>query len=69
MVVTRKQALSSGWREKLSPWNDYWPMIIDLFLEDGFEDTVLVAPKRKKNFTRLRDGLMELRDLGVAESE
>lgn len=68
VVVTRELALRNGWREKLSAWNDYWPFVIDLFLEDEEEDTVLVAPKgkAKKQFTELLNGIDELCELGVA---
>jgi len=71
VVVTRERALQSGWRDRLSAANTHWPFVIDLFLEDGEPDIVLVAPKRKRkrDFTRLLDGLIELRQVGVAEPD
>jgi len=69
--VTRERALRSDWRERLSPTNTYWPMVIDLFLQDGQPDVVLVAPKRKPKriFKSLLEGLDELRRLEVAEPD
>ncbi len=68
VVVTRENAIRPDWREKLSSWNDYWPFVIDLFLEDEEEDIVLVAPKGKpkKQFTESLNGINELCDIGVA---
>lgn len=71
VVVTRKRALSDGWREKISPSNKEWLFVIKLFLSDGVDDTVLVAPlgAQKKRRDELIKGLRELRDLGVAEPD
>jgi hypothetical protein len=71
VVVTREKALRSGWRERLSPSNTYWPFVIDMFVKDGEPDIVLVAPKgkRKREFTQLIEGLNELRQIGVAEPD
>jgi hypothetical protein len=71
VVVTRERALQPGWRERLSATNTHWPFVIDMFLQDGEPDIVLVAPKgkRKRDFTRLVDGLAELRQAGVAEPD
>lgn len=71
VVVTRERAMQPGWRERLSATNTHWPFVIDMFLQDGEPDIVLVAPKakRKQDFTRLLDGLVELRQAGVAEPD
>jgi hypothetical protein len=71
VVVTREKALLPGWREQLSPSNTLWPLVIDMFLEDGEPDIVLVAPKGKpkRKFTALLEGLNELRRAGVAEPD
>jgi hypothetical protein len=68
-VVTRERALQPGWQDKVSSWNKLWPFMIRLFIGDGDQDTVLVAPlgaPKEERDTLLR-GLKELRDLGVAE--
>lgn len=69
MVVTRERALASGWQEKLNPSNKLWPFMIRLFLSDGVDDAVFVAPmgapKRKRDM--LLGELHELQDLGVLE--
>ena len=71
VVVTRERALNAGWRESISSTNTLWPFMIDLFLSDGVDDTVLVAPlgAPKKKRDELISGLRELRDLGVAEPD
>ncbi|HVS37286.1 MAG TPA: hypothetical protein VMS17_17120 [Gemmataceae bacterium] len=71
VLVTREKALLPGWRERLSPENTYWPMVIGSFLQDGEPDIVLVAPKskRKGNYALYVEGLNELRRLGVAEPD
>jgi hypothetical protein len=68
-VVTREKAMRRGWRKKVHPANTFWPFVIDLFLQDGEPDIVLVAGKRHKKSRQLRDGLQNLRDLGVAEPD
>jgi hypothetical protein len=71
VVVSRERALTPGWRQGISSFNTLWPFMIDLFLSDGTEDTILVAPlsaPKKKRDDLLR-GLKELRDLGVAEPD
>lgn len=71
VVVTREKAMQREWRSKLAASNTFWPFVIDMFLEDGEPDIVLVAPKgkRKKDFVRLLDGLNDLRQAGVAEPD
>ncbi len=71
VVVTRQRALQEGWREQLSSSNTLWPFVIDLFLSDGVDDVVLVAPlgAPKPKRDRLLQGLKELRDLGVANPD
>lgn len=71
VVVTREKALRPGWREQLSSSNTLWPFVIDLFLQDGEPDRVLVAPKgkSKRRFTSILEGLNELRQVGVAEPD
>jgi hypothetical protein len=66
VVVTQKKAKQKPWRRKVPSWN-WWLGFVTTYATDG--DTVLVAPKgiAKKDFELLRDGLENLRDLGVAE--
>ena len=69
VIVTRERAMQAGWRDKVSSWNTLWPFAIRLFLDDGDQDLVLVAPlgaPKQKRDTLIR-GLKELRELGVAE--
>lgn len=71
LIVTRARALESGWRDQLSPANQLWPFMIDMFLSEGEEDLVLVgplgAPKSKRD--RLLRQLEEIRQSGVAEPD
>jgi hypothetical protein len=71
VVVTREKAICTGWRERLSNSNTYWPMVIDMFLRDGEADTVLVVPhnKPKRKVATLLEQLNELRQIGVAEPD
>lgn len=67
VVVTRERALDGSWRDKVSPSNQLYPFMIDMFLSDGEPDRVFIAPlnapKRKRD-TLLRQ-LDELRNSGV----
>ncbi len=67
VVVTREKALQGKWRELEIP--DLWKGWIELFLEDGEPDVVLVAPKRHRRYEVLLEGLKKLRDAGVAEPD
>lgn len=74
IVVTRKKALqvaTPGWEKRLDPSNKLWPFMINLFLGDGDEDTVLVAPLGAAKAKRdpLLKGLAELRAIGLAEPD
>ena len=72
VIVTREKAARKGWRRKLAPWNTWWPFVIELFLESGDSDEVLVAHRsgrREKTFPRLVAGLEDLRRVGVAEPD
>jgi hypothetical protein len=68
VVITRDRALEPSWREQLSPSNELWPFMIDMFLSDGDSDRILVAPldapKRKRDL--MLEQLDELRTVGVA---
>ena len=68
-VVTREKAIQQDWRSRISRFNTYWPYVIDMFLESGDSDIVLVAPKAKpkQEVMQLVDGLEDLRQAGVAE--
>jgi len=68
IVVTRERAIQGEWR-KLDLDKTYWQVAIELMLERGDEDVVLVAPKRAKDFKHLLRGLQLLRDAGVAEPD
>jgi hypothetical protein len=66
-ILERKCALRENWRSRVSSNCEYWINVIDLFLNDKDESTLLVAPKsgsREKQRV-MTDGLLELRDLGV----
>ena len=68
VIVTREKAMRGRFREPdLS--GSYWARAIPLFLERGDPSIVYVAPKRHRNFRELLDGLMRLRDAGVAEPD
>ncbi len=67
VIVTRAKAARGEWR-RLDLSKTYWAASLDLLLNRGDQDVVLVAPKRNKTkFSALLDGLKMLRDAGVAE--
>jgi hypothetical protein len=68
VVVTRETVLRV-------PWNDVklnetlWKTTIRVFIDQGYSDTVLVAPKRDQKFVRLVADLRTLQAAGVAEPD
>jgi hypothetical protein len=67
-VVTREKALLGAWKQ-LDLSDTYWAEWIQLFLDAGEPDVVLVAPKRHPRYWVLLDGIKKLRDAGVAEPD
>jgi hypothetical protein len=67
-VVTREKAMSGIWRN-IDLSKTYWATSLQFLLDFGFEDMVLVAPKRNRKYLKLLDGLKMLRDAGVAEPD
>src|SRR5713226_5166682 len=68
MVFKREKVMQGKWR-KLEAIQGYWAGILELFLQLGTTEEVLVAPKRDRRFRELADGLQVLRDAGVAEPD
>lgn len=64
VVVSRESALARTWTDLDLP--AVWKATIQGMLEDGFQDVVLVAPKRHRKFAKLLQGLVRLREAGVA---
>jgi hypothetical protein len=60
--------MKGKWRE-LDLSETHWPTAIEFFLEEGTPDTVLVAPKRDRNYPVLLEGLRKLRKAGIAEPD
>lgn len=74
ILITRERALqiaTPGWEKQLDPANKLWPFMVNLFLGDGDEDTVFVAPlgAAKSKRDPLLRGLQELRQIGLAEPD
>jgi hypothetical protein len=67
-VITREKAMQGKWRE-LDLSKTHWKTSIEFMLNRGDADVVLVAGKRNRKFHDLLDGLMKLRDAGVAEPD
>ncbi|HEX7771883.1 MAG TPA: hypothetical protein VF435_05645 [Pyrinomonadaceae bacterium] len=68
VVITREKAMQGKWRQ-LDLSKTHWATSMELFLEWGDPDWVLVAGKRDRDYRRLVDGLRALRDAGVAEPD
>jgi hypothetical protein len=65
-VVTRKRALEGKWRKVV--WsNGVFHFVISDLLRDGYEDALLIACPRSKNYKDQLEDLQTLRDMGVAE--
>jgi len=59
VVMTRQLAKSGAWIEPLS--DSYWRFGIDQFMKSGFDDFVLVACKRSKDFQEQVEWIRRLR--------
>jgi hypothetical protein len=68
VLITRRKAMEGGWRD-LDLSGTYWADAIELFLEEGANDTILVAGKREREFRQLKKGLDTLRKAGIAEPD
>lgn len=66
-ILRRKNAMQSGWRERVRSKSTFWVFCIDSFLRDRDDSTVLVMPEKvtKSEYRELADSMSELRDLGV----
>lgn len=64
MVLTRETALEGKWRN-LDLSNTFWKTAIEMFLNWGYPDTVLVAGKRSATFERQMAGLNLLLNEGI----
>lgn len=66
IIIKRHNFLDDRWKS-IDLSETYFKTSIDFFLEDGYEDAILVAPKRSSNFKKLLNGINELRKIGIAE--
>ncbi len=66
MIVRRGNALAGNWR-RLGLEDTPWPGMIQFLIDDGDPDALLIAPKRSREYQRLQQGLMRLREAGVVE--
>ena len=66
VVLTREKAMEGAWRE-VDLSGTYWAGAINLFLEDGYQDRLLIAPKKGRNFRKLLEGINKLRKAGVVD--
>ncbi|MGO9774795.1 MAG: hypothetical protein ACLPSW_35590 [Roseiarcus sp.] len=71
VVITRARALGGDGLSIAKARKNPWLFSIELFLSDGVDDRVFVAPlgASKKKRDELLQGLRELRELGVAEPD
>jgi len=67
-VVTRERVMRGNWR-LLGLEKTFWKVALEVFLESGDQNYVLIAPKRAKDFKHLLRGLQLLRDAGIAEPD
>lgn len=67
VVLTREKAMEGRWRE-IDLSGTHWGGI-ELFLESGDKDGLLVAPKKARKFKALLEGINKLRDAGIVEPD
>lgn len=67
-VVKREKILDGKWR-KLDLSATWWPVSLELLQKSGWEDHVLIAPKRHRQFSQALKGIHMLRDAGIAEPD
>jgi hypothetical protein len=65
-VLTREKAIEGKWRD-IDLSDTYWATSIDFLIKQGHKDTILVAPKKSRNFKKLLNGLYRLRDAGIVD--
>jgi hypothetical protein len=63
VIITRESCQGRDWRAASE--GSYLWVHIERFLETGFADTVIVAPKRSKYFDDVIAAIRRLRDIGV----
>ena len=68
-VVTRKAALSGEWRQLGRVQETALGLMIQDMLKRGYDDTVLVAERRARDFKQVLEGIEQLRAAGVAEPD
>jgi len=67
-ILTREKALEGKWKD-VDLSGTHWSLSIEWLIEHGYEDKILVAPKKGRNFKVLLEGLYRLRDAGVVDLE
>lgn len=67
-VVKRKKVLDGKWR-KLDLSGTWWPVSLEMLGKSNWEDEVLIAPKRHRQFSQALKGIYILRDAGIAEPD
>jgi hypothetical protein len=68
-AVVRRHNISSGLLSDLSWLGAEFTMSLDLFLNRGDEDLILIAPKKKRQYPRLVEEIERLRDVGIADRD
>lgn len=71
VVITRERVLDGRWRD-VDLSGTWWPTAIDMlanekYLDSGYPEKILVAPKLHPDFPRLLEGLRRLRAAGIAD--
>ena len=67
-VVKREKAISGEWKA-LDLSGTWWAVSLDMLARSSWEDGILVAPKRHRQFNHALKGLHILREAGIAEPE
>jgi hypothetical protein len=68
-AIVRRDSISANLLSGISWLGPEFTMSLELFLNRGDEDVVLIAPKKKPQFSRLVDEIERLRDAGIADRD
>jgi hypothetical protein len=67
-VVKYEKAMNGEWK-KLDLSGTWWPVALEMLAKSNWEDAILIAPKRHRQFSQALKGIYVLRDAGIAEPD
>jgi hypothetical protein len=68
-AVVRRAAVADGKWKSIDLGKSHWQITIQEMLDGGFDDVVLIAPKRSVNYAACVRGIELLRAAGIADPD